>query len=250
MKENNFNTNMTDADFDARCRAMLESSQVTAPEPRADLFADAAPKGAGMRWVKWGTAAIFLAGSTLWLASSNTEGEPDHSSLEKVEEVSTKAQEPEVAQAAAEAASAQNAIGAAASAGSEATEAAEVLAHPSPASIEGSETSSISNAAVVSEVPAKDVGSAEASLLEAAPKSGTSDPASTDAVQVVETPTVSLEINMNDEVHIDATEALPSEGLTPASEGGVEAEVVPEETSKSSPKLKLPLTLPSGGGKR
>ncbi len=99
----------------------------------------------------------------------------DHSSLEKVEEVSTKAQEPEVAQAAAEAASAQDAIGAAASAGSEATEAAEVLAHPSPASIEGSETSSIAHAAVVSEVPAKDVGSAEASLLEAAPKSGTSD---------------------------------------------------------------------------
>ena len=44
MKENNFNTIMTDADFDARCRTMLEASEAMAPEPRADLFADAAPK--------------------------------------------------------------------------------------------------------------------------------------------------------------------------------------------------------------
>ena len=39
MKENNFNTNMTEADFDARCRTLLEASTAVAPEPRADLFA-------------------------------------------------------------------------------------------------------------------------------------------------------------------------------------------------------------------
>ena len=45
---------MTEADFDARCRSMLESSTAVAPEPRADLFADSAPKGADLRGAKWG----------------------------------------------------------------------------------------------------------------------------------------------------------------------------------------------------
>lgn len=56
MKENDIHTDWTDADFDARCKALLENRSIAAPKPRADMFASDARK-----WGRWVAAVLLLS---------------------------------------------------------------------------------------------------------------------------------------------------------------------------------------------
>ena len=56
MKENDIHTEWSDADFDARCKALLENRSIAAPKPRADIFAPDARK-----WGRLVAAALLLS---------------------------------------------------------------------------------------------------------------------------------------------------------------------------------------------
>ena len=236
MKENNFNTIMTDADFDDRCRTMLEASEAVAPEPRADLFADAAPKAAGMGWVKWGAAAIVLAGAVLWATSPN----PDTGSSHPVQSMEQEApvNMPEVAES-------ESVL--------MASPTEDAVAAELPASeMEGVTTPSPESLPVASSAPVPSTQKAsEAPSIEPKPEGAT-------ATSTMDDPaTGHSELDAGAELEVEGPSALNNgadavlvETPVPAAEANPEMEATPEEAPKTSPKLTLPLTLPSGGGQR
>ena len=127
MKENNSNTTMTEADFDARCRSMLESSTAVAPEPRADLFADSAPKGADLRGAKWGGVALVLVGALAWVTLSSRDGEAILPGQGAEREAVIEAQGTELENVAMESASVEAAQGAATTAEQDVSEVGSAL---------------------------------------------------------------------------------------------------------------------------
>ena len=243
MKENNFNTTMTDADFDARCRTMLKASEAVAPEPRADLFADAAPKAAGMGWVKWGAAAVVLAGAALWATHSDS----DAGSSQPVQNTGQEApiNIPVEAESAAEPVLMANPL-------------EETAAVEQPASeIEGPTTPSSVSPSTASSAPTSSVATSSAP---SAPASRSIEPEVEGTVATSapgNPPMENSEADANAEMVTEkpgepnnGASAIPVEMPMSEAETNSEIEAAPEEAPETSPKLTLPLTMPSGGGQR
>ncbi len=85
MKENDTHTEWTDADFDARCKSLLENRSVVAPKPRADMFATDARK-----WSRWMAAALLLSAGVGITVTYNAGNRVDPQAIpQKAIEVST-----------------------------------------------------------------------------------------------------------------------------------------------------------------
>ena len=68
MKDKDLYQPSAEADFDARCRSLLEDRAVAAPGPRADLFAAASANAGTARLWYGGAAALLIAGAFLWFS--------------------------------------------------------------------------------------------------------------------------------------------------------------------------------------
>ena len=68
MKDNDLHPSSAEADFDERCRSLLEDRAVAAPGPRADLFAAASTNAGTARLWYGGAAALLIAGAFLWFS--------------------------------------------------------------------------------------------------------------------------------------------------------------------------------------
>ena len=245
MKENNFNTNMTEADFDARCRTLLEASTAVAPEPRADLFADAAPKGAGMRGAKWGAAAIVMVGVLSWLVMANQDGEPTHPSQGTEREANNEAQDAAVDVAVMEPAAIESKEEAAVNTVQGVTD-VDVATSAIPAS-----------ATTVSAATVREVSIEPQPLSADAEPRGLGSEQAGEASMVTEASAIPLETQTSEEAaaahgpsEVNTEDVLPPGSSNPAVQELPEEEAVPAETPANGPKLTLPLTLPSGGGQR
>lgn len=230
MKENNFNNIMTDADFDARCRSMLQASEAVAPEPRADLFADAAPQGAALRWVKWGAAAIIVAGTAMWMTTSDSSpaAASPVEALQPAAELEAPVSGASVSEATLMAAPTEQA-----SAEAAAPEADGAMASPTV------ESPSFS----VASTP--DVSAAPATVTETQVTPSTSSNAVADRSEPAAPAAVEDMEAMGQEAN-----AYPAEKALPTVEPIPETQAIPEDAPEASPKLTLPLTLPTGGGQR
>lgn len=245
MKENNSNTTMTEADFDARCRSMLEASTAVAPEPRADLFADSAPKGADLRGAKWGGVALVLVGALAWVTLSSRDGEAILPGQGAEREAVIEAQGTELENVAMESASVEAVQEAATTAEQDVSEVGSALTStPIP--------SKTSKADPSGDVPSEP----QAQATEATGQPSAVEQASTASVEagsssipaepvISEEPVPAVGASASNPV-----DALPVETAAPAAEELPAAEDVPAETPANGPKLTLPLTLPSGGGQR
>ena len=230
MKENDFDMTQTDADFDARCHALLAEKEVAAPPPGDGLFAQPFP--AWKRWGMAGGAALLLATGAALMRNGGEEAASTYDGLDASGTMELR----EVLE-----------VSDAAPSNLPVTEnevTLEEAAMPTPEIVEAPEVATSEAAPnVVREAPVAATASEEPALTQGRPNieavaveevqigrpSPTSDAASTST----EPPAVT------DPVVVPA-----ASGAQPGAEKA-EEEAVPADPK---PRLTLPLTLPSGGG--
>lgn len=211
MMDKDLHTPSAEAEFDQRCRTLLEGRSVAAPAPRADLFADAPAAGMSRKWAV--AAGVALVATGLWWFS----GEEAAGPLDFAPVMKTPA--PEV----------QEAV----------TPDAPFLAPQPVAPAPGEEpASSIEPSSAIAEAPVEAIREprvedapvpAPTTADEAGPVQGI--PTATEADATVE--------------EVESMDVTPEE-VAPSPEDAVD----PALENEGRPTLKLPLTLPSGGGHR
>lgn len=238
MKENDIHTEWTDADFDARCKTLLENRTAIAPKPRADMFASDARK-----WGRWVAAALLLsvgAGAAV-LYDAEYQTAPSTLPAEAIEvPADTRVEEaissPEEIAASKTALPAENQPDVAEPQAETAW--AEDVTSPSPNEIE--ESSVVQPRENAEAHPAVESGeSVEVTVEQELPVEG-------HALMESET----------EEVTVEATEAVeqetPPNASVPSDVNATESNEIEDESESEAegPTLKLPLTVKPGGGHR
>lgn len=230
MKDNDLHTSSVEADFDARCRSLLEDRAVAAPGPRADLFAAASAKAGTARLWYAGAAALLIAGTFLWSALPTEEPSvpgalPELMDQEIPEAIGDGVMGPVVDSEGSDDLSLE----------SEANPVDEPVAtrDADPAELRSMEQSDISMEVGVVAPEVFGSGGAAASAMATSP----------DEDEVVREKM--YEETLQEEA---GTEEAVSEPADAAPANTEPANT--EEASEGKPRLTLPLTLPSGGGQR
>lgn len=248
MMEKELHTTSADADFDARCRVLLEGRTTPAPAPRADLFNQVPSR---MTWGRRGmVAAVVLASAGLWWWSgegmdASPEAQP---SLEMPASATTSPAGPAALQG-----------------GHEVMAPVPVSADEEQESVMPVESAPDVAARNTPVTPVTLVGTAESAI----PDRGSSRQEDLRAEPV--NGSAEAEVQMADMDGSGAVGALHTEdailpgpapiqdGALPATEiqvttpglpDGAPAEEPKAPEASDKPTLKLPLTLPSGGGHR
>ena len=234
MNNPEFHDSQAAADFDARCKALLEHRTVDAPAPREGLFNNAGRSGAWRNRAAWGAAALFIAATVaMW---------PDSHDNEVVS-----APEPAMETAPASQVPSEDVTKAMATAAPEvATTSSVVVEEATETPAEAVQTEEI-------ELPATASGDA--------PKAESEVAADVDGVEGTTEKATDIEAVGNADAGV---EPLISEGA-PAPEqlevnepsGTTEESAIQEENqpkeaeeAEGAPTLKLPLQLKSGGGQQ
>ena len=233
MKDKDLYQPSAEADFDARCRSLLEDRAVPAPEPRADLFA-AASSGMGAARLRYGGAAVLLlAGAFLWSAWPTEEPSVPRALPELMDQ--------EIPEAIGD-----GVIGPLVdpegmddmSLGSEANPVDEPVAtrDAAPAELRNMEQSDISMGV---DVVAPEVSKGGGAGVTAASPMATSSDEDAEIREKMSEEALQEEA-VSEEAVSEPADAAPA-NTEPSNM---------EEASEGKPRLTLPLTLPSGGGQR
>lgn len=230
MKENDFNMTQTDADFDARCHALLAEKKVAAPPPGDGLFAQPFPA-----WKRWGMtvgAALLLAVAAAWMSNIGEEAASAPDEVQTSETMELR----EVLDVSDNAASTEPVTG-------------------NEVAVEEASMPTIENV----EAPEDIVPTAAPNVVREAPSASTAfeEPTLTQGGSNIETASAE-EARPDGPIATSDAEAattapqsvpdpvvLPAESVAQPSSEEAKEEAVPEE---SKPRLTLPLTLPAGGG--
>jgi len=243
MRDNDIQYASADAEFDARCKALLEGRAVTPPAPRETLFATAATATSNgkvnMRWAS-AIALALIAGAALWTFQ-------DTAVPSEATPVNAAPQPSDAAEAEGATSNPEPAVMAPISDSEEAEqESEEVNANQEDLS---SVATAVTTPVDPAPQPAKGISEPRQEVLisEAGAEAGQDIPVSEgpEGEPAEQAPVVVASPE-------NTGEAPEKEAPESASSGApaVPASAPEEAPEATQPRLKLPLTLPSGGGQR